>query len=436
MPDLVSLLTPAQRAIFDAVRQAATHRGVSAYLVGGAVRDWLLGLPTIDDLDFVIEGDAIALADQLRQSYGGEVHAYPKFGTATWQRDEVTVDLATARREEYPRPAALPVVFPSDLPTDLRRRDFTINAIAMKLDDGALIDPLGGQEDLRLGVMRVIHARSFIDDPTRMLRGARYAARFGFALAPESQAALMAGLPHLRALSGERMKYDLELIFEERAPEEALKQLRTWGCFQAIGIPVPDDAQLSWRFGRAREALWAGEWPIASLHLAPRQLLHAIGWAAITYHLGQLAIARWIEWIPFDAHLRDALVALGPLSSLATAVFCAKRSRISRLLREFSGLSLFLAYLFETSKLKRDALLCEWKDWRWVRPVTTGDDLRALGLPPGPAYGRILDRLRSAWLDEEIHSYAEEQRLLATLIEAERGYVHSDKPPPLRGDAG
>ena len=420
MPELTDLLTAAQRAILDAIRNTAAERGVSAYLVGGAVRDWLLGLSAIDDLDFVIEGDAIAFADWLQHHHGGKTTAYAKFGTATWQRDGVTVDLATARRETYPRPAALPIVFPSDLLTDLRRRDFTINAIALSLQNGALIDPLGGKEDLRRGVMRVIHPRSFIDDPTRMLRGARYAARFDFCLEPETQTALAAGLAHLRALSGERVKYDLELIFEERAPEGALQRLRAWRCFQAIGIPVPDDDQLAWRFGRAREALLASEWPIESLHLSPRQILHAIGWAALTYNLGQLAIARWVDWVPFDAHLRDALVDLGPLSSLAAAEFRTRRSRISSLLHKFSGLSLFLAYLFETSKLKRDALLCEWKDWRWVRPVTTGDDLRALGLAPGPAYGRILDRLRCAWLDEEVHSYAEEQSLLATLVEAEQ----------------
>jgi tRNA nucleotidyltransferase (CCA-adding enzyme) len=420
VPDLIELLTAPQRAILDAIRCAAAEHGMSVYLVGGAVRDWLLSLPAIDDLDFVVEGDAVALAGQLHHRYGGKIIAYAKFGTATWQYNGVTVDLATARREEYPRPAALPIVFPSDLPTDLRRRDFTINAIALDLQHGTLIDPLGGKADLHQGVIRVIHPRSFIDDPTRMLRGARYAARFDFRLDSETQAALAAGLPYLRALSGERMKYDLGLIFEERAPERALQQLRAWGCFQAIGIPVPDDDQLAWRFARAREALLAGEWPIESLHLSPRQILHAIGWAALTYNLGQLAIARWIDWIPFDAHLRDALVDLGALSSLTIAAFRTRRSRISSLLHKFSGLSLFLAYLFETSKLKRDALLCEWKDWRWVRPVTTGDDLRALGLPPGPAYGRILDRLRCAWLDEEVHSYAEEQRLLATLIAAEQ----------------
>ncbi|MCL6509700.1 MAG: CCA tRNA nucleotidyltransferase [Anaerolineae bacterium] len=419
MSDLTSLLKPKQREVFDAIRDAAAETGVPAFLVGGAVRDWLLGLPEIGDLDFVVEGNAIALAASLRQRHGGDVHAYPKFGTATWRFNGVAVDLAMARRESYPHPAALPVVEPSDLPTDLLRRDFTVNAMAMRLDDFALIDPLGGQDDLQRGVMRVIHGRSFVDDPTRMLRGARYAARFKFELDAETRAALNAGLPYVRALSGERMKYDLELIFEDREPEGALVLLREWGVFEAAGIPVPPADQLAHRFRQAREAVWAGEWPLESLNLSMRDLLHAIGWGALTYNIGQLGIARWVDWIPFEHHLRDALVDLGPLSTLAAASFRARRSRLSELLRGFSGLSLFLAYLFETNKLKRDALLCEWKDWRWVKPVTTGDDLRALGLPPGPAYGRILDRLRKAWLDDEVKSYAEEQTLLQKLIEAE-----------------
>lgn len=419
MIDLTSLLKPQQRFVFDAIRDAAREAGMPAYLVGGAVRDWLLQLPEIDDLDFVVEGSAIALAESLRQRHGGEVQTYPKFGTATWRVNDVVVDLAMARRESYPRPAALPVVEPSDLPTDLLRRDFTVNAIAMRLDDFALIDPLGGRDDLQRGVMRVIHARSFIDDPTRMLRGARYAARFKFELDAETRMALEAGLPYVRALSGERVKYDLELNFEDREPEGALILLREWGVFEAAGIPVPPADQLAHRFRQAREVLWSGEWPIGTLHMSASELLHAIGWGALTYNIGQLGIARWVDWIPFEHHVRDALIDLGPLSSLSAASFRARRSRLSELLHNFSGLSLFLAYLFETNKLKRDALLCEWKDWRWVKPVTTGDDLRALGLPPGPAYGRILGRLRKAWLDDEVKSYADEQRLLQQLIEVE-----------------
>lgn len=419
MSDLTSLLKPQQRFVFEAIRNTARESGVPVYLVGGAVRDWLLQLPEIDDLDFVVEGDAIALAESLRRRHGGDVQSYPKFGTATWRIGDVAVDLAMARRESYPRPAVLPEVAPSDLATDLLRRDFTVNAIAMRLDDFTLIDPLGGQDDLRRGVMRVIHPRSFVDDPTRMLRGARYAARFKFALDAETRAALEAGLPYVRALSGERVKYDLELTFEDRQPEDALILLREWGVFEAAGIPTPPADQLAQRFRQAREAVWAGEWPLETLHMSARDLLRAIGWGALTYNIGQLGVARWVDWIPFEHHLRDALIDLGPLSSLSSVSFRARRSRLSELLHNFSGLSLFLAYLFETNKLKRDALLCEWKDWRWVKPVTTGDDLRALGLPPGPAYGRILSRLRKAWLDEEIASYADEQRLLQQLIEVE-----------------
>lgn len=419
MIDLTSLLKPQQRFVFDAIRHAAQESGVPVYLVGGAVRDWLLQLPEIDDLDFVVEGNAIALAESLRQRHGGEVQAYPKFGTATWHVNDVAVDLAMARRETYPRPAALPRVEPSDLPTDLLRRDFTVNAMAMRLDDFTLIDPLGGRDDLQRGVMRVIHARSFVDDPTRMLRGARYAARFKFELDADTRIALEAGLPYVRALSGERVKYDLELNFEDREPEGALILLREWGVFEAAGIPAPPADQLAHRFRQAREVLWSGEWPVETLHMGLRDLLHAIGWGALTYNIGQLGIARWVDWIPFEHHVRDALIDLGPLSSLSSASFRARRSRLSELLHSFSGLSLFLAYLFETNKLKRDALLCEWKDWRWVKPVTTGDDLRALGLPPGPAYGRILSRLRKAWLDDEVKSYADEQRLLQQLIEVE-----------------
>lgn len=419
MSDLTSLLKPEQRTVFEAIRTVAAEANVPAYLVGGAVRDWLLQLPEIDDLDFVVEGNAIALAEQLRGRYAGEVQPYPKFGTATWHLNGVAVDLAMARRETYARPAALPDVSPSDLATDLRRRDFTINAMAMRLDDLALIDPLDGQKDLQCGVMRVIHPRSFVDDPTRMLRGARYAARFKFELEPATRLALADGLPHVRALSGERVKYDLELIFTDRQPEHALALLRAWGVFAAISIPVPEDDQLAHRFQRAREAIVAQEWPLESLGMSPVELMQAIGWGALTYNVGQLGIGRWVEWIPFEHHVRDALIDLGPLSSLTASAFYARRSRLSELLHRFSGLTLFLAYLFETSKVKREVLLCEWKDWRWVKPVTTGDDLKAMGVPPGPAYGRILQRLRAAWLDDEVQSYAEEQRLLERLIEVE-----------------
>jgi tRNA nucleotidyltransferase/poly(A) polymerase len=252
-----------------------------------------------------------------------------------------------------------------------------------------------------------------------MLRGARYAARFDFALEPATHASLQDGLQYFRALSGERVKYDLELTFDNHAPEGALARLGEWGVFKAAGIPTPTGQSLAERFTQARETLAAGEWNLESLEMSGQDLMHAIGWGALTYNVGQLAISRWAEWIPFEHHVRDALISLGPLSTLSSASFRARRSRQSELLHEFSGLALFLGHLFDRNTLKRKAMVCEWKDWRWVKPVTTGEDLIARGLPPGPAYAKLLARLRKAWLDDEIKSYAEEQALLEKLLSEE-----------------
>ncbi len=413
---LIERLSPAQRFAFEAIRTAAEQLGIAAYLVGGAVRDWLLGLPTIDDLDFVVEGDALALAHRLREQHGGSVQTYPRFGTATWHIEALAVDIAMARQETYPHPAALPLVAPSTLAVDLHRRDYTVNAMALRLSDETIVDPLGGQRDLRARVLRALHPRSFVDDPTRILRGARYAARLGFKVEPSTRAWMADGLPHLRALSGERMKYDLELIFEEHRPEAALALLIAWGVFRAVRIPVPAPEALPIRFERVRETLSDARWSPESLGVSPQTLRHALGWGALTYQMGQLAVSRWVEWIPFTHVVRDALVALGALGSLSAALFRSRPSEQSALLSHFSPLALCLGYTFERDPAKRAAMLREHVEWRHTRPVCNGETLRALGLPPGPRYGVLLQRLRAAWLDGEVRSAEEEHALLQRLL--------------------
>jgi tRNA nucleotidyltransferase (CCA-adding enzyme) len=419
MPEITLLLNDAQRAMHEAIRVMAQRQNANAFLVGGAVRDWLIGLDRIDDLDYAVEGDAIAFAAELEAQHGGEVEEHPQFRTATWTWQGASVDLAMARCERYARPAALPEVSPCPIEQDLHRRDFTTNAIALRLRDDSLIDPFAGQQDVRAGVLRALHGNSFIDDPTRMLRGARYAGRFGFTVDDATLGWVHAGLPHLRALSGERVRYDMALIFEDPQPERALALLQDWGVFKAMGIPVPANEIIAQRYDMAREALRLQEWNLESLGMSPAALMHAIGWGALTYNIGQLGVTRWVEWIPFEAHVRDALVSLGALGTVSAMLFRGRRSRQSELLSAFSGLALFLGYLFEKDKFKRQALLCEWKDWRWVKPATTGDDLIKLQVPPGPAYARLLGRLRKAWLDDEVKSYDEERALLQTLIENE-----------------
>ncbi|MCL5999577.1 MAG: CCA tRNA nucleotidyltransferase [Chloroflexi bacterium] len=418
-PTFAASLASEQHEVFDAVRAFAQREGVNAYLVGGAVRDWLMGLP-IGDLDFVVEADAIAFTQALQRHYSGALQAYDKFRTATWLSHGLHNDIATARSETYAHPAVLPSVTPAGITQDLLRRDFTINAIALRLYDETLLDPLGGQADLHNRLLRALHARSFIDDPTRMLRAARYAARFGFTLDAQTRQWLEAGLPYVKDLSGERVKYDIELILDIPRPEDALSLLNEWGMFQSIGIVVPAREQLQQRYARAREQIQSGAWDMASLRLPAQQIIRAIGWGALIYNLGQMSASRWVDLIPFPAEVRDALVSRGVLSTLSPALFGGRPSAHSALLGVFSGLALLIGWLFDADDRKRRAMYDEWHTWRAVQPVTSGDDLRNRGLPPGPRYRQLLARLRDAWLDGEVHSPDEEHALLDRLLQQEQ----------------
>ena len=416
---LTTVLSPEQRDIYNAVQALAKQLSANVYLVGGAVRDWLMDRPA-GDLDFVVEGDALEFAQALQHQYGGTLLVYAKFRTTTWTSRGLHTDIATARSESYLRPAILPTVTPANIDQDLRRRDFTINAMALRLRDETLLDPFGGQADLQRQLIRALHARSFIDDPTRILRAARYVARLGFTVESNTRQWIDAGLPHVKALSGERVKYDLELIFDQTEPERALNLLSEWGIFKSMGIVVPDRDKMAQRFVQARDRLASGEWDLrttqSALGLAPQELMRAASWGALMYNLGQMSASRWVDLIPFTTQVRDALVSLGVLSTLSSALFGGRPSQQSGLLRSFNGLALLIGWLFDGDTRKRQAMHAEWHTWRAVQPMTTGDDLRARGLPPGPRYRELLARLRNAWLDGEVHTIDEERTLLDKLV--------------------
>jgi tRNA nucleotidyltransferase (CCA-adding enzyme) len=419
MESLLVHLDSAQADMLRAIAAQSREGGVQAYLVGGAVRDWLLGASRIDDLDFSIDGDSVEFARALRAAHGGELAVHEKFRTARWIRHGASVDIAMSRAEEYARPAALPSVRPAPIEVDLGRRDFAVNAIALRLSDAQIVDPFDGCGDLDRRLLRGLHEHSFVDDPTRMLRGARYAARLGFAFTDPTLAAIRRGVPHLRALSGERIKYDIELIFQDRRPAEALTMLRDLGAFAALGAPTPDSEKLARRFTRIVDALTndaSDAFDVASLAASEERLLNVAGWGALTYAIGQLAAARWLEVVAFEHEVREALVSLGALSTLSAPLFAAPPSRCSAMLREFSGPALFIGWLFDAAPGKRDAMRSEWNAWRRVRPFLGGEDLRARGVPPGPRYKRILDALRDRRLDGVISSRADEERELSRIL--------------------
>jgi len=181
------------RPLLRQIGRIAEAHGMQAYAVGGCVRDWLLGIRGTTDLDVTIEGSGIEVARAVSLALKGSLQVHQQFGTATVRipstvhrppstANHVRVDVATCRKETYAKPAAYPRVIAGTLKDDLRRRDFTINAMAVAIDPrrfGTLVDPCGGREDLRTKTLRVLHRRSFLDDPSRILRGVRFARRFG-----------------------------------------------------------------------------------------------------------------------------------------------------------------------------------------------------------------------------------------------------------------
>ncbi len=344
----------------EAIRKTATD---PAYVVGGAVRDLLLGRGRAD-LDIVVEGDAAALAARL----GAEPVEHERFATAKVGLDGHEVDIASARSETYAHPGALPdVAVPAEIEADLGRRDFTINAMAIPLaGEPRLIDPHGGEADLEAGLLRVLHERSFLDDPTRAIRAARYAARFGFELEPETDRLLKEAA--LGTVSADRREAELLRLAAEPTAVAGFLLLAGWGLVELRpgGIDLLD---------RLDEVLGRHEWPPE----VTRE--RAILAAALGPPGGEAELA--------------AVAAPRPAEGVALAV----RS---------DPLELLLA----------DAMGTPWIDrymgvWRQVRLEIDGQDLIAAGVPEGPAVGRGLDAALRRRLEGEIEG--REQELAAAL---------------------
>jgi tRNA nucleotidyltransferase (CCA-adding enzyme) len=342
----------------DRVREAAT--GIRAYLVGGVVRDLLLGRRRAD-IDIAVEDGVEELASRL----GGEVRAHERFGTAIVRVDGIEVDLATTRSEEYAHPGALPDVRPSSLADDLSRRDFTLNAMAIALaGEPELIDPNGGLEDLQRGRLRVLHPRSFEDDPTRALRAARYAARYGFAL--ERATGELIRRAELATVSRDRAEAELRKLAAEPEARQGFALLGEWGLLE----------------------LQPGALELAA---AVGELTAAEPWAAVAPRADAVLAAALSRGVSEARRL-----ASGEPASASEAVDRA---------RGRSGVELALARALGAKWLDRYVA-----EWREVRLEIGGSDLIAEGIAEGPAVGRGLRDALRAKLDGETHGREEELR--------------------------
>ena len=233
---LAGRVTPRLLSILHEVGALAAHQGASAYAVGGCVRDWWLGRP-VHELDIMVEGNSLNVARAFAAAHQGATTEHPQFRTATVEyragRRQQRVDFAACRKERYAEPAAYPTVSPGTLQDDLFRRDFTVNAMAMSLDPadfGQLIDRYHGAEDLNARLIRVLHARSFEDDPSRILRAIRFAERLRFTIEPQTAAWLRAALreQRLSRLNRGRLRKELLAMLEEPDPFGCLRALGRW----------------------------------------------------------------------------------------------------------------------------------------------------------------------------------------------------------------
>ena len=250
----MKLEPPGQKAVIHELANEAEKLGLRLYAVGGCVRDWVIGRNS-SDIDFLTSGSAEKLAASLCRLYGGTWQAFEKFHTVRCFTGIGRIDLARFRKEIYPSPASLPQTLPAEtLEQDLRRRDFTVNAMAVELTGGSfeLTDLYNGLDDIKAGIVRVLHKDSFFDDPTRIYRAARFAARFGWQLAPETAAcaagAIAAGIP--ARLSRERIRNELFKILSDSKPCMAMEILNSMGALDFIFPklkPVPRIEKISSR---------------------------------------------------------------------------------------------------------------------------------------------------------------------------------------------
>ena len=361
MDDLARSLREAHPEL-EAVREVARE---PVYLVGGAVRDLLLGRPGAD-LDLAVEGDAAALAARL----GGAGTEHERFGTAKAEVGGHEVDFAAVRTETYPQPGALPVVAATEsIEQDLARRDFTVNAMAIPLQgEPRLIDPYGGKEDLERRLLRVLHDRSFVDDPTRAIRAARYASRFGFRLEPKTEGLL--GQADLTTVSADRRRAELERLAAEENACAGFELLAERG--------------------------------VIDLRAGGIELMEGVDSLLKTPH--------WAEAVPRERALVAA--ALGPpgAEEVLASMWAPKPGEGVELAERRDPVELILAR----------AMGADWLDhyltsWRRIRLEIDGDDLIAAGVEQGPAIGRGLRAARHKKLEGEISGREEE---LATALAA------------------
>jgi tRNA nucleotidyltransferase (CCA-adding enzyme) len=420
-------------ALLKQASELAQEMGYPLYVVGGFVRDLLLDKPNLD-MDLVVEGDAIRLAQRVARRAVARTRSHRRFGTAKiileGREDEFGVpslDFATARMEFYAYSAALPEVEHSSIKADLHRRDFTINTLAIRLDSGhfgRLLDFYSGEQDLREGLIRVLHSLSFIEDPTRIMRAARFEQRLEFVIESRTEELIDNALPMLSRVTGERIRHELYLILHEQEPERALCRLDSLQVLVRIHprLTCPEETLAS--FSALRQAVADGSWDVSTRengHPSPGLYL-----ALLTYHFSRSEIDALANRLKIFRSDLDLLHQVNDLQEREADLDRPdlRNREIDALLRYSSTPALLILWLRTDSDRVRERLWRYEQELRRIQPVVDGEYLKGLGLKPSPLFSKLLFAVRDAKLDGEIRTEEEEKALIAHLLESEARHTH------------
>lgn len=419
-PSLESFLGEAlPEKVVELLKEAgeiAEKEGFKLYLVGGIVRDLLLGARNLD-VDLLVEGNGVGFAKILSRVWETELKTYPRFGTSTLTFPSgFRVDITTARKEFYPQKGALPQVEPASFEEDLARRDFTINSLAISLNPsswGKLFDPFGGKKDLEKGVIRILTKESFLEDPLRILRALRYQVRFGFRMSPGTERAFREAVRKriLEKVTRERIRDEFLRILEEERPFPVLVSLKRRGVLSQI--------HPSFRLGRRERETFSRLVDVLGWYgvLTGEEVKGWIVWLlALLYWLREEEVKDFLENYHFSREVKEITFMVkrkGPL--FLKKIKSPRKLSPSEIYEIFSPFpregNLFLLSL-TLSKLARKRAYLYFTQLREVKIFLEGKDLEKLGYPPSPLYSRIFSRIKKEKLEGRVKTKEEEIELV------------------------
>ncbi len=410
------------RDILNKIGEIGDRLNFPVFMVGGVVRDLFLGIKNLD-VDVVVEGDGIKFARNLSKELGGRIKSHEKFSTAVViLPDGFKIDIATARREFYEYPAALPQVELSSIRKDLYRRDFTINAMAIQLNCrnfGKLIDFFGGQKDLQLGIIRVLYNLSFVEDPARIIRAVRFEQRYNFKMDKSTEDFLKKAIDDklLSRLRRKRVTEELMLILKEENPVKALKRMEELGALKYVLPGVELNSDIIKKLEKARE-----NYNFWKRNISEEKIeLWLIYFFCIVGRLEKIKIQRMCKKLMFKQKAMDKINYIH-LNLDSITEFISQKNRllpssIYVKLKNVLNEVLFLVVMESKSDNSKDRIISFLKNYKKESLYISGKDLIKLSIKPGPIYSHILSRLLYAQLDGEVKNKEDEIRFVKNYLE-------------------